>query len=102
MLRVAGADPQSVGRLQLARFACPERLRPVGTTLLAATEASGAADLGDPEASGRGAIQQGCLEQSNVDVESELADIERLQSLLKSLPTQARPVTAGGAAPASR
>ena len=102
VLRVAGTDPQSVGRLQLARFACPERMRPVGTTLLAATEASGAADLGEPEASGRGAIQQGCLEQSNVDVESELADIERLQSLLKSLPTQARPVTASSAAPSSR
>lgn len=102
VLRVAGTDPQSVGRLQLARFACPERLRPLGTTLLAATEASGAADLGEPEASGRGAIQQGCLEQSNVDVESELADIERLQSLLKSLPTQARPVTASGATTPSR
>ncbi len=102
VLRVAGTDPQSVGRLQLARFACPERLRTVGSTLLAATEASGAAELGEPEASGRGAIQQGCLEQSNVDVESELADIERLQSLLKSLPTQARPVTAGGGAPVSR
>ena len=102
VLRVAGTDPQSAGRLQLARFACPERLRPIGSTLLAATEASGAADLGEPEAGGRGAIQQGCLEQSNVDVESELADIERLQSLLKSLPIQARPVTAGGAAPASR
>ena len=102
VLRVTGADPQSVGRLQLARFACPERLRPLGTTLLAATETSGAVDLGEPDSSGRGAIQQGCLEQSNVDVESELADIERLQSLLKSLPTQTRPVTAGGAAPASR
>ena len=102
VLRVAGTDPQSVGRLQLARFACPERLRPIGTTLLAATESSGAADLGEAEARGRGAIQQGCLEQSNVDVESELADIERLQSLLKSLPTQARPVTASSAAPSSR
>ena len=68
-----------------------ERLRPVGATLLAATEASGAAELGEPETGGRGAIQQGCLEQSNVDVETELADIERLQSLLKSLPTASAP-----------
>ena len=102
VLRVTGADSQSVGHLQLARFASPERLGPIGATLLTATEASGVADLGEPEASGRGAIQQGCLEQSNVDVETELADIERLQSLLKSLPTQTRPVTASGAAPSSR
>ncbi|MBC8113419.1 MAG: flagellar hook basal-body protein [Candidatus Saccharimonas sp.] len=102
VLRVAGTDPQSVGCLQLAQFASPERLRPIGATLLVATDASGAAVLGEPEAGGRGAIQQGCLEQSNVDVEMELADIERLQSLLKSLPMQARPVTASGTAPASR
>ena len=102
VLRVIGSDPQPVGRLQLARFAAPERLRPIGATLLAATEASGSAELGEPDAAGRGAIQQGCLEQSNVDDESELADIERLQSLLKSLPTQARPVTASSAAPSSR
>ncbi len=102
VLRVAGSDPQSVGCLSLATFASPERLQPLGGTLLAATEASGAAEFGEPEAGGRGAIQQGCLEQSNVEVESELADIERLQSLLKSLPTQARPVTAGSTAPESR
>ena len=102
VLRSAGVDPETVGRLQLARFACPERLRPIGATLLASTEVSGEADLVEPEASGLGAIQQGCLEQSNVDIETELADIERLQSLLKSLPTQARPVTASGTAPASR
>lgn len=102
VLRVAGADPQPVGRLTLAAFASPERLRPIGGTLLAATEASGAAELGEPDVGGRGAIQQGCLEQSNVDIETELADIERLQSLLKSFPTATRPVTASGRAPASR
>ena len=102
VLRVAGADPQSVGRVQLARFASPERLRPIGATLLAANEATGAAELGAADVGGRGAIQQGCLEQSNVDVETELADIERLQSLLLSLPTAARPVTASGPAPSSR
>ncbi len=102
VLEAAETDARSVGRLQLARFACPERLRPLGATLLGATKGSGEPDLAEPESAGRGAIQQGYLENSNVDVESELADIERLQSLLKSLPTQARPVTASSTAPESR
>ena len=102
LLETAGANVQVVGQMQLARFACPERLRPIGATLLSAAKGSGEPDLGEPESSGFGAIQQGCLEQSNVEVETELADIERLQSLLKSLPVQTRPVTASGAAAESR
>lgn len=98
VLEAAGANAQTLGQLQLARFACPERLRPIGATLLSATNGSGEPDLGTPESSGRGALQQGCLEQSNVEVEAELADLERLQALLKSLPIPTRPVTASGAA----
>ncbi len=102
LLEAAGANVQLFGRIQLAQFACSERLRPIGATLLSATKGSGEPDLGEPESPGFGAIQQGCLEQSNVEVEAELADIERLQSLLKSLPVQTRPVTASGAAAESR
>ena len=101
-LQTTGANVQVVGQMQLARFACPERLRPIGATLLSATKGSGEPELGGPESLGFGAIQQGCLEQSNVEVETELADIERLQSLLKSLPVPTRPVTASGAAAESR
>ena len=101
-LEATGAHVQVVGQMQLARFACPERLRPIGATLLSATKGSGEPDLGGPESPGFGAIQQGCLEQSNVEVEAELADIERLQSLLKSLPSPTRPVTASGTAAESR
>ena len=101
-LQTTGANVQVVGQMQLARFACPERLRPIGATLLSATKGSGEPDLGGPESPGFGAIQQGCLEQSNVEVEAELADMERLQSLLKSLPVPTRPVTASGAAAESR
>jgi flagellar basal-body rod protein FlgG len=102
VLRFPQNDPQLLGRLILARFACPERLRPVGKTLLNATSDSGVADIGPAEVGGRGAIHQGFVEQSNVDVKSELADIERIESLLNSLPTQTRPVTASGAANDSR
>ncbi len=101
-LQPTGSRLEVVGQLQLARFACPERLRPIGATLLSATKGSGEPDLGGPETPGCGGIQQGCLEQSNVEVEAELADMERLQALLKSLPSPTRPVTASGAAAESR
>lgn len=94
-LRKAGADPERIGQLQLARFPSPTRLRPIGGVLLVATEASGRVELGLAGEEGRGAIQQGCLEQSNVDSEEELSRIEQWQTLLKSLPIVSRPVTAG-------
>jgi flagellar basal-body rod protein FlgG len=102
VLRARGADPESVGQIHLAQFPSPTRLRPAGGTLLVATEASGAAELGAADVEGRGVIQQGCLEQSNVEVEEELADIEQWQSLLKSFPSVSRPVTASGPEPRSR
>lgn len=101
-LQASGTSLEVVGQLLLARFACPERLRPIGATLLSATKGAGEPVLDGPESPGFGAIQQGCLEQSNVEVEAELADLERLQALLKALPSPTLPVTASGAAAESR
>lgn len=95
-------DPVVVGQLAIARFPSPSRLRPAGGTLLTPTEASGEAELGLADEGGRGAVQQGCLEQSNVDPEEELAEIDQWQSLLKSFPAVSRPVTASGQEPGSR
>lgn len=95
VLRKPGADPDLIGQLHLARFPSSSRLRPIGGTLLSPTEESGEAEVGPALEDGRGAIQQGCLEQSNVDVEEEQAQIEQWQSLLKSFPAVSRPVTAG-------
>ena len=97
-----GADPVPVGRLQLAHFPSPSLLRPIGGTLLVPTEASGEVELAAANEGGRGGVQQGCLEQSNVDPELELAEIERLQTLLKSFPLGGRPVTASGQEQRSR
>jgi flagellar basal-body rod protein FlgG len=97
-----GVEPVAVGQLALARFPSPSRLRPIGRTLLSPTEASGAAILGAPDEAGRGNIQQGFLEQSNVEPELELAEIDQWQSLLKSLPSISRPVTASGQDSSSR
>lgn len=102
VLRKLGTDSEVAGRLQLAQFPSSARLRPIGGTLHVQTEASGKAELGAPDQGGRGTIQQGCLEQSNVDVDEELADIEQWQALQKAFPAVSRPVTASGPEPASR
>ncbi len=97
-----GAEPIAVGQLALARFPSPSRLRPIGGTLLSPTDGSGAAEIGVADEGGRGVVQQGCLEQSNVALEEVLVEIEQWQSLLKSFPLNSRPVTASGQEQRSR
>jgi|SRR5579885_598733 len=63
---------QQVGTLQLALFPNPGGLNSVGKNLFLATTASGDPIAGTPGGSdGLGTIQQGYLEQSNVDVVEE-------------------------------
>lgn len=63
---------QQVGTLQLALFQNPGGLNSVGNNLFLATTASGDPIVGTPGGTeGLGAIQQGYLEQSNVDVVEE-------------------------------
>ncbi|MBM4074282.1 MAG: flagellar hook basal-body protein [Planctomycetes bacterium] len=97
-----GADPQSVGKIELALFTSPEQLRPIGKTLLAQTEESGSPVLGEPESMGRGSLQQGFIEQSNVDVDRELSLLEELRRLMDVLPNHPRPVTAQSPSSGSR
>jgi flagellar basal-body rod protein FlgG len=61
-----------VGSIQLAMFQNPGGLNSVGNNLYLATTASGDPIVGAPgSADGLGTLQQGMLEQSNVDVVSE-------------------------------
>jgi flagellar basal-body rod protein FlgG len=63
---------QEVGTLQIALFPNPGGLNSIGNNLFLATTASGDAIVGSPGGSeGEGSIQQGYLEQSNVDVVEE-------------------------------
>ena len=63
---------QQVGNIQLALFPNPGGLNSVGNNLFLATTASGDPIAGTPGGSdGLGSIQQGYLEQSNVDVVEE-------------------------------
>lgn len=63
---------QQVGTIQLALFPNPGGLNSIGKNLFLATTASGDPIVGTPGGSeGLGAIQQGMLEQSNVNVVEE-------------------------------
>lgn len=69
-----------VGRLTLARFTDPSALRPLGGGLYAETEASGHAVDSAPAERGAGAIMQGYVEASNVDLTRERMRLRFLQA----------------------
>lgn len=66
------ANAQSLGQLQLASFVNPGGLEPRGQNLYVETAASGTPDSGAPGNDGRGALMQGYVEGSNVNVVEEL------------------------------
>jgi flagellar basal-body rod protein FlgG len=66
---------QSLGQLTLASFANDSGLQPMGSNLFRETPASGAAVIGVPGSAELGTIQQGYLEQSNVDPVKEMTEL---------------------------
>ena len=73
---VAGtATPQTVGQLELDRFANEAGLNAVGSNLFLETPASGAPQAGVPGSAGYGTIQQGFLETSNVNSVDEITNL---------------------------
>jgi flagellar basal-body rod protein FlgG len=72
---VTGSNPTTalqVGNISLARFANPSGLASQGRNLFEQTTASGPPLYGVPNTIGFGAIQQGFLERSNVQVVTEM------------------------------
>lgn len=59
---------QQVGQIQLAQFVNPQGLQPMGQNLFLRTNASGAPQVSPAQTNGLGSIQQGFLEQSNVNI----------------------------------
>jgi flagellar hook protein FlgE len=66
---------QALGELALANFANPDGLQLDGATDYSPTLASGAAVNGIPGTGGLGTISGGALEQSNVDIATEFANL---------------------------
>lgn len=67
--------PQTLGQLQLASFINPAGLESRGGNLFGETAASGAPNAGAPNSAGLGALQQGFVEGSNVNVVEELVSM---------------------------
>ncbi|ABM96021.1 flagellar basal-body rod protein FlgG [Methylibium sp. Pch-M] len=73
------AAAQTVGQIQLASFVNPAGLEPRGENLYTETAASGTPNAGAPDSNGLGAIAQGFVEGSNVNVVEELVAMIQTQ-----------------------
>ena len=74
-----GGGHQQLGQIQLARFVNTSGLEALGANLFRETAASGAPILLNPTEQGAGAIAQGMLEASNVNVVEELVTMIETQ-----------------------
>ncbi len=78
-------NPSQLGQLQLATFPNPGGLESLGSNLLQATLSSGDPVLGNPGGTeGLGTLQQGYLENSNVDVVTEFVQMVLAQRAYES------------------
>jgi flagellar basal-body rod protein FlgG len=68
-------DREEIGQLELVNFINPSGLNPIGNNLYAATDKSGDPTHGKPGDEGFGAIAQGYLESSNVNLVDELLSL---------------------------
>ncbi len=76
IISIAGQTAATnVGQLQLANFINPTGLEAIGNNLLLETEASGAPTVGNAGTDEFGALRQGALEQSNVNVVEEITKL---------------------------
>jgi flagellar basal-body rod protein FlgG len=78
-------NPTQLGQIQLATFANPGGLQSMGGNLLQQTLSSGDPVLGNPGGTeGLGTLQQGYLENSNVDVVTEFVQMVLAQRAYES------------------
>jgi flagellar basal-body rod protein FlgG len=78
-------DYSEIGQITLARFTNPAGLKGIGQNLYQAAEASGEALLGVPGENGFGTVNQFSLEQSNVDVISEMMRMVMVQRVFDTV-----------------
>lgn len=94
LVTIAGQiAPSNVGQIQTAVFPNDAGLNAMGNNLFSVTEASGAAIVGNPGATGYGTLQQGFLEASNVNVVSEITSLIEAQ---RAYEMNSKVVQAGG------
>jgi flagellar basal-body rod protein FlgG len=69
------AQPNVLGQLALTRFINKAGLQAIGDNLFVETPASGQPQDGVPNTDGMGDLQQGSLEQANVEAVTEISDL---------------------------
>ena len=69
------SNAQQVGRIEIASFANPAGLDSIGKNLFLPTTASGDPVTGTPSENGLGRLNQGFLEQSNVNIVEEMINL---------------------------
>lgn len=75
VLNNEAGQPEVIGQIELASFVNPTGLKALGGNLFAATPASGEATVGTPGQGQFGAIGQGELETSNVNIVEEMVNM---------------------------
>lgn len=68
----SNGQTRTLGQVGLADFPAPDQLQRAGNNLYLQSGTSGEPNIGAPQSGGRGALFSGTLEQSNVDVATEL------------------------------
>ncbi|MBT9136828.1 MAG: Flagellar hook protein FlgE [Firmicutes bacterium] len=66
---------RDIGQLAIAHFASPDGLLKVGGSLYEESSSSGGAIVGEAGVDGRGTVETGTLEMSNVDLASEFTEM---------------------------
>ena len=74
-----------LGQIRLVKFPNPAGLKAMGQNLYVQTDASGESLMGLPSQEGFGQIQQSALEQSNVDVVSEMMRMITIQRVFDTV-----------------
>lgn len=75
----SNGQSQTLGQVVLATFANEQGIQAVGNNNFIATAASGLATIGTPGSGNRGSVQGGSIEQSNVDIAAQFADLIQAQ-----------------------
>ncbi|CAN5888924.1 flagellar hook protein FlgE [soil metagenome] len=79
MANYSNGQSKAAGQVELATFRNAQGLRPQGGNLWAASQDSGTPIVGTPGSGNLGVLQSGALEESNVDMTSELVNMMTAQ-----------------------
>lgn len=78
-LQAGSNAPTQIGQIELAYFANPQGLEPIGENLFRESAASGGVNTAVPGTDSTGSLMQGALESSNVNVVEELVNMIETQ-----------------------